>query len=234
MRLLRLPFAALLYFSVATVIAQLTVVGVLWSRGHLANDRLVQVMAIARNVDVVAMSQRIEASARSAEVEQVSFEDVIEARKLLSLDMDLREIAADKGLMDVRQWSRQVEQERQEYDSLKAGFDRQLTSVREGAIDEGLKEVQRQLESIDPKLAKDQLLRILGNDAITQETSLQFVVSMFKNMPLEKRKRILAEFKSPDEVKQLKEILDQIRLGVPDVDLIRETRKQFEAFNSRK
>lgn len=105
--------------------------------------------------------------------------------------------------------------------------------MRQGAVDEGLKEVQRQLESVDAKLAKDQILRILSNPDIPPDTSMNFIVTIFKNMPLERKKKIMGEFKSPEDRKQLNVIMNQIRLGVPDVEVIRQTRNQFEAFNSR-
>ena len=42
----------------------------------------------------------------------------------------------------------------------------------------------------------------------------------------------MGEFKTDDDRKQLNVIMNQIRLGVPDVDVIRQTREQFEAFNT--
>ena len=126
-----------------------------------------------------------------------------------------------------------LEDERRQYDALKQEFDQRIENVRQGAVDEGLKEVQRQLESVDAKLAKDQILRILGNADIPPDTSMNFVVTMFKNMPLDRKKKIMGEFKTAEDRQQLNMIMSQIRLGVPDVEVIRQAREQFEAFNSR-
>ena len=147
--------------------------------------------------------------------------------------LDLREIAADKGLIDVRQLGMLLEDERRQYDALKLEFDQRIENVRQGAVDEGLKEVQRQLESVDAKLAKDQILRILASAEIPPETFMNFVVTMFKNMPLDRKKKIMGEFKTAEERQQLNMIMNQIRLGVPDVEVIRQAREQFEAFNTR-
>ncbi|MEO8499047.1 MAG: hypothetical protein ABI614_28620 [Planctomycetota bacterium] len=234
MKLLRLPLTALTYFSVATLLAQAALVGLLYARGNLSKDKAVELVAISRDVDLASMWRELEAASKPVAVEQISFEEVLMARKQRSLDLDLREIAADKGLIDVRELAVLLEAERQQYDALKYQFDQRIENLRQGAIDGGLKEVQRQLESVDAKLAKDQILRILGNADIPPETSMQFVVAMFKNMPLDRKKKIMGEFKTDDDRKQLNVIMNQIRLGVPDVEVIRQAREQFEAFNTGK
>ena len=232
MKLFRLPLTALTLLSVATVIAQVAMLGMLYARGNLSQAKVVEVIAISKDVDLETMWQKLEAASKPVEVEQVSFEEVLTARKHLSLDLDLREIAADKGLIDVRQLGILLEDERRQYDTLKQEFDQRIENVRLGAVDEGLKEVQRQLESVDAKLAKDQVLRILGNADLPPETSMNFVVTMFKNMPLDRKKKIMGEFKTAEDRQQLNMIMSQIRLGVPDVEVIRQAREQFEAFNS--
>jgi hypothetical protein len=47
-------------------------------------------------------------------------------------------------------------------------------------------------------------------------------------MPLDKRKKILAEFKTPEEVEQLHEVLRVVRLGGSDTELLQETRSQLQ------
>jgi hypothetical protein len=63
------------------------------------------------------------------------------------------------------------------------------------------------------------------------ETVKRDVVTILKAMPLDKRKKILAEFKSEEEAEKLHDILKQIREGVPDTALIRETRAQLAKFS---
>ena len=233
MKLVHLPLTGFAYFSVATILAQAALLGVLYARGNLSRAKTIDLVAISQDVDLQTMWRKLEAASKPVAFEQVSFEEVLTARKHLSLDLDLREIAADKGLIDVRQLAVLLEDERRQYETLKYEFDQRIENVRQGAVDEGLKEVQRQLESVDAKLAKDQILRILGNTEIPQDTSMNFVVTMFKNMPLERKKKIMGEFKTAEDRQQLNMIMSQIRLGVPDVEVIRQTREQFEAFNSR-
>ncbi len=233
MKISRTAPTSLKYFCIATILAQAALFGVLFARGNMSRDKAVDLVAIAHDVDLVSMWHRLEAASKPVEVEQVSFEEVLTARKHLSLDFDLREIAADKGLIDVRHLGLLLEEERRQYAVLKYQFDQRIEDVRQGAVDEGLKEVQRQLESVDAKLAKDQILRILDDQDLAEDDSMRFVVTMFKSMSLDRKRKIMREFKTPDERTQLNQIMGKIREGVPDVQVIRQTRDQFEAFNTR-
>ncbi len=52
-------------------------------------------------------------------------------------------------------------------------------------------------------------------------------------MSLEHRKKIFAQFINPREAEQLGDILKLIRLGIPEMNLILETREKLEQFNRR-
>jgi hypothetical protein len=64
---------------------------------------------------------------------------------------------------------------------------------------------------------------------VPPETALNQVVAIFKNMSLDHRKKIIAEFKE-DDAPRLQEILRQIRLGMPEVKLLRDTRVKLQEF----
>lgn len=233
MKLLRFPILILIYFSLATVIAEVGAVAVVWAKGNLNQDTGYQLLAIAHDVDLRALWEQMQARVQPIKEAQISYEEVREARTLVGLNLDLKEMAMEKGLNDMRQLHAALSGERQQYKELKDSFDLQLQQLRQGAADRALQDVQHQLESVHPKMAKDQLLRILDDPTIEPETSLQVVVTILKAMPLDKRKRILAVFKDADDLERLHEILTQIRRGVPDVDLIRQYRSQLERFNTR-
>jgi hypothetical protein len=57
---------------------------------------------------------------------------------------------------------------------------------------------------------------------------MEDVVRILKAMPLDKRKKILAEFKTPEEVEKFAEILRVVRLGGSDTELLRDTRSQLQ------
>lgn len=232
MKSLKYPILLMIYFSVATIAAETAAIGMLWAKGALDQERIFRLLAIAHDVDLQANRRKLESRVLPIHNEQLSFAEVQTARTYASLDLDLRETAADKGLMDIRELSDEFNLEWSQYRELKDRFDLRLKQIRQGAVDQSLKDVQRQLESVHPRLAKDQILRILDDTKVDPDASTQFVVTIFKAMPSDKRKRIAAEFKDSDSEK-LHEIIRHVRLGVPDVELFRNTRRQLQRFEAQ-
>ena len=69
-----------------------------------------------------------------------------------------------------------------------------------------------------------------GNDV----RAMNDVVRMIKAMPLDKRKKIMGEFKTAQESEKLKEILREIRLSPVEMDLLRDSRKQLEGDGNKR
>lgn len=231
-KLLGLIPAAILYFCAATVIAQVAAIGVLASQGVLTKPRVMQCLAALYGVNIHELEQKTAEANQLPPQEQPAFAEVIKQRALASRDLDLRETAVDKALVDVRALTAQLKTERERYDQLKQQFDARLAQLEQVSTDTSLQEVQRTLEVIQPKQAKDQILRMLDEaDTEDQERVTRDVVTILKQMSLDKRKKILGEFKSEEEAEKLHELLKQIREGVPDTTLIRETRAQLAQFS---
>jgi hypothetical protein len=163
-----------------------------------------------------------------ADAEQPSFDQMVQAHVRASLDLDLRESAIDKSLLDLRATETQIKTERERLDLWKTDFDQRLANLETAGTDSALVEVQRTLEAMSPKQAKDQVLRMLEEAPTAEDDPMQDVVAIFKALPETKQKKLFAEFKTPDELEQLAEILQQIRLGLPDSELIRDTRSQLQ------
>ena len=230
MNLLKLPWLALVYLSVATVLAEAAALAVVWTKGNLTQDTAFQIMAVANDVDLHAVRRRQERDKAITPPTYVSTEQLEEALNAAALDLTMREIAIDKGLIDIREISARFNQQWDEYKQLKDDFDWRLEQLRQGATDQAVKDVQHQLQSLHPKLAKSQILKIMDDQSLDSEESLQFVVAVFKGMPIKKRKRIIEEFRVED-TERLHEILRQIRKGEPDVGLFRETRHNLKRFD---
>ena len=145
-----------------------------------------------------------------------------------SLDLDLRESAIDKALGDLRTIETSLQNETKRLDSWKESFDKRLSDLQTAAADSSLREVQQTLEVIQAKQAKEQLIKMLEEPKSATDDPIEDVVRILKAMPLDKRKKILAEFKTPEETVMLAEILRVIRLGGSDSELLRDTRSQLQ------
>ncbi|HTN74856.1 MAG TPA: hypothetical protein VL096_06400 [Pirellulaceae bacterium] len=224
--------SALLYFCLATVLVQVGAIGVLSAQGLLTQEKIFQCLAAFYGVNLHEIEEKANAANAPPPDEQPAFEEVIKKRALASRDLVLREAAIDKALVDVRALTAQLKTERERYDQLKQQFDARLAQLEQVFTDTSLQEVQRTLEVMQPKQAKDQILRMLEEVTEAEKEKVnRDVVTMLKAMPLDKRKKIVSEFKTPEEAEKLHDILKQIREGVPDTTLIRETRAQLAAFS---
>jgi hypothetical protein len=232
MKLLKLIPAALLYFCVATVLAQVGAGVYLVATGALTQEKMYQCLAAFYGVNLHEIEQKAAQAHEPPPNEQPDFAEVIKQRALASRDLDLRETAVDKALVDVRALTAQLKTERARYDQLKLQFDARLAELEQVSTDNALQEVQRTLEVIQPKQAKDQILRMLEEAKPEERAAVdRDVITILKAMPLDKRKKIIGEFKTEEEAQKLHDILQQIREGVPETALIRDTRAQLARFS---
>jgi len=228
MKILNLLIQLFAAVCVATVVAQGVGLGVLWSGGHLTKDKRFLLASIFYDVSLEDMKAERYKEQMRPDTEQASMEAVVETRAMASLNLQLRETAVSKGLLDLRAIEQSLRVDRTRYDQLKTAFDARLAELEESLLNEAILEVQRTLEALQPRQAKDQILMMLEEDeANGGDSAMQDVVAILKSMPLDKRRKILGEFKNGDEPEKLHEILRQIRIGEPDVSLIRQTREEL-------
>ena len=232
MSVLRIPVLALVYFSVATVLAEAGLLLAIAAKNGLGQERLIQLMAVAYDVDLHSMWVQMEAKSQPISDSEVSHNEVVDRRQEISLDLDLLEMATEKGLRDMHQLGVLLGKERERYNRLRDDYEKQEKNIELGAADQKLLDMQQRLQAMQPKQAKGQIERFLDEESEDYEKSLQIVVTIVKAMPLEKRKKILAEFDTGADKERLHEILRRIRLGVPNVQLIRKTRDQVQLFTN--
>lgn len=226
MKLLAPLAAAFKYFCVASVLAQVAIGAWLASSGRLETRRVRRAFAEAYGV-----ADRPAAKETQGDQEQIaerpSYEEVGVARFRQALDLDLRETNLEKALVEYRRQADENKTDRARYDRVKADFDRVRASQLGLASNPQLQEVRRTLEVVKPAQAKEELRMMLADG------SQREVVALLKSMPLARRKKIVAEFKATREADELEKVFNDIRLGEPEVDLIRQTRAELKALGAR-
>jgi hypothetical protein len=205
--------SALAAFCVATVMTQVILTGYLAARGALTAETASKLLALMNGIDITG--NRLQQILRdSADGEQPDFDEILEARKMQSYDMDMRLRSQQEFRDQISTMLAELREERDRFDSRLASFRRELQDLRTGAQKEGLQDVQRTLQSLDPVQAKEQLMIMYDDERIDD------VVTIVQAMSTEKRKDILAEFVSKDEADKLAEILRRISEGMPTSSLI--------------
>jgi hypothetical protein len=216
----------LVAFALGTFVTLVILLATLWWKGALADERLLGMVAAMQGIRPVPPGGRD--NTLNPDAEQPSLDQILQARLRTSLDLDLRESAIDKALGDLRAIEEQIKTESGRLDHWKKDFDHRLARLETAATEAALLELQRTLEAIQPKQAKDQIMKMLDERPTDYDQPVQDVVTIMKAMPLDKRRKILGEFKSEPEIERLAEILREIRLGTPDTELIRGTRSQLQ------
>ena len=211
--------------GIGTLITVMVIAAMLWWKGTLKDERLLDMLAALQGIKPPPPAGL---SALHVDSEQPSLDQILGSRMKASLDLDLRESAIDKGLGDLRTIETALQNETKRLDSWKQSFDKRLSDLQTAAADSALREIQQTLEVIPPKQAKEQLIKMLEEPKTPTDDPVEDVVRILKAMPLDKRKKILQAFNTPEENKILSEILHVIRLGGSDAELLRDTRSQLQ------
>lgn len=216
MRLLTKLFVA---FCIGTVLAQGIILAMAAARGNLNKVTFYKAVALLNGVDITG-DQLQKMLKESQQTPNPTYEDVESERASQSKSLDMRE-------RSIQQYKRQVEELLSEHKLVIADFDRRknefyrfLETAEQDLANESLKEVQRTLETLTPMAAKDQLKKFLDAEKMND------VVAIVKGMPLDKRKKVLGEFTTEEEITQLNDILSTLRRGDPKAGLIEKARAE--------
>ncbi|MEM1068779.1 MAG: hypothetical protein AAGI63_07780 [Planctomycetota bacterium] len=202
-------------FCVATVLTQMILLAYFVVQGNLNGDTSTQIIALLNGIDI--SGNRLQQVLRASEDrEQPDFDEILEARKLKSYDMDMRLRSQKMFREDLSTMLAELTKERTRFDERLVSFQQELDEIRQGAQKAGLQDVQRTIQSLDAEQAKQQLLIMYEDERIDE------VVTIVQAMSTDKRKDILAEFTSKDEADKLAEILRRIGQGMPTTTLIDE------------
>lgn len=210
-RLMRGLWGLVLYFALATLIAQTIMALYAVRTWGIDAARLRQVLAVARGETHTAAASP-PAAAEKPEIP--SYQQVLEARALRDINLRLREEALAHALADLRNSQQKLAEDLKRFKVQRADYEKQLAELQSGNVAAGREEVRRILQSVRPKQAKEILMQMLDNKE-TQE-----VVALLTGMTDSKRAKILGEFKTPEETQKIEEVLRLIRQGEPKAGVV--------------
>lgn len=205
-------------FCVATVLTELLVIGVLAARGALNSETSVKIVALANGIDITGNQLR-QLLEQSESAETPSFEEVLEKRAQMGLDIDVRLQSQMHFHQQLQRMLRNLQEKEQRFDVRREAFNKKLDELEQGIREEGMQEIQRTLEVLDPPQAKSQLVMMYDDGEIDT------VVNIVQAMPTDKRKKILGEFVGPEETEKLYEVLRRLGEGDPKHSLIEQARQ---------
>ncbi|MEM9826107.1 MAG: hypothetical protein AAF958_05935 [Planctomycetota bacterium] len=202
---------------VATLLTQIILLGYFASKGTLSGKTITQVLALMNGIDITG--GRLQAIMQQSEDrEEPNFEEILQARKLESYDMDLRMSSQKMFDEELRIMLADLREDRDRLNQRLDAFRKELGEIEQEALDDGLRNAARMIQSLEPAMAKEQLL-IMLNDKREND-----VITIIKAMPPDLRRDILAEFDGNKDQETLAEIFRLIAEGRPTTTLIDQAR----------
>jgi hypothetical protein len=217
------------YLSVGTVIAAAIILAYAATHGYLDKEKLARMADVARGVEPVAAPAAV-TKKQVESPEQPSFDDIERIRGIKARNLELREQAVKSEFDRIEFEKKLITKKYEQYERLKDNFDEKfLNNKKNETVNEGREKIRLIWENMKPKQVKEEIMKMLDDPAETNEA-----VSILASVATSKQAKIIAEFKTDEELKKLDEVLRMIRQGVPDVlpiDRAREELKQFDPKN---
>ena len=203
-------------FCVATVLTQVILLSYFLIQGTLNRNSTIQLIALVNGIDVTG--RRLQEIYQQGEnYEQPSYAEILAERKMTSLDMDIRLRSQQQFRDEISVMLADLRTDQDRFSDRLLAFRNELKEINEEAEDNGLQDVQRTLQSLEPEQAKEQLLIMYDDKRIDD------VVTILQAMSTDARRDILAEFTTPADVEILADILRRISEGMPISSLIQKT-----------
>ena len=217
------------YFCVATVIAEMIGIGILFNHGILNDSMVRQLMAVVYGINEDLLEEA-EFGDLPKKTPLFEFQPAQERKSSKRLKLTRREEIIDLALADLLYIERQISDEKKEYEDLRQRFDDHFNRIRGAASNQSLVEVRETIQAMRPRQAADQIILLMKESG--DEAGGSDAVTIIKSMPQSVRKKILAEFKDEQQV-YLEKIVSQIQSGVPEIPLIRQTRDELGQLEKR-
>lgn len=208
-RLLGTLGSLLLYFALATTIAEAIIFAYCWSKWRLDRNKLMQIAAVAQGVDLVGLKAEAQPTPEEASGEQPSYQQVVQARALKLRNIELREQSLKNGVEQLRAEQQSLSDDKIRYQKQRQEYESQLAALTKESESTGVEQTRGILAKLAPKQAKELLLGML------KKNEMPAVVMLLQDMSDSSRAKILKEFKTPEETEKLDDVLRQIRQGMP-------------------
>ncbi len=204
---------------VGTVLTQLLIAGVLAARGNLNGDSMTKMVALSHGIDITG--NRLQTMLNRAQnATTPSYNEILQKRYEESLDAELRLENQSNFSEQLQVQLRDLRIREERFDARRDAFNAKLAEMEAGIRDEGLQQLKKTLEVLEPNIAKSQLSLLYADGEIDT------VVNIIQAIAADKRKKIIGEFTSPEDQEKLAEILRRIGQGEPKKSLIEDAKQE--------
>ncbi|GEM_PF-674495 len=226
LKLLSGMISLFIYFCMGTVLVETGIGGYLWYNGTFTaqrNENAVKVLYGLEKTEIAG-----ELIENSLAPPPRSYDEIRHHRSKITMDQDLRESSMRAGVDDLSYIDKAFDERKRRFTKLRQNFEQSYSQLQGAATNQSLVKMCETINALKPDQAVDQIIRMLDLSQSTQDPSLRNdMVTILKTLPAASQKKLLAEFKAEERAPYLAAMLNQIRLGMPDISVIRETREEL-------
>ena len=204
-------------FCIATVVAQLLIVGIMAAKGNLHRETMTQALALVNGIDVTGASLE-KVVKTTQEQPSPTYEEVLKQRAMMSQELQGRQDAIARESEFLKKFSDDLKKEVAAFDKRREEFFSKVDQMEKANIDQSMQKVLGLIEDLAPDQAKEQLKQMLANDR------MEDVVAIIKGMSSAKRKKILGEFTDQADADKLHQVLMRMLAGEPVNGIIQEAK----------
>lgn len=195
-------------FCMATIIAQLIILGIMAAKGNLHHDTMTQALALVNGIDVTGAN--LEKVVKTTQEQPLpTHEEVLEKRAMLSQVLQLQQDALARERDSLKKERSELEQALKDFDARREEFFTMKNDYEKKKGSESLQLIQKIFEDLAPDQAKEQLTQMLA------KKRMEDVVAIIKVMSPAKRKKILGEFADQASADSLHGVLIRMLEGDP-------------------
>lgn len=207
MRLLEAILSALVYFLAAMALGGLCLFIHLWFAWKLTPEKIHTAVAAARGTLPPPVTSVAGPVGPKEPLEEPSYQDILEKRASVYRDLELKEKMLNSLKDELLTREATLTKKENSLTQREKTLEERLAQVKEEVENAGLEAVRRTLESLRPAQAKELIQEMLARNENDQ------VVTLLQGMNDSKRARIIGEFRTPDEMAKIADILRQLREG---------------------
>ncbi len=207
MRFLETILSVLLYFFAAMAIGALCLFIHLWFAWKLTPEKIRTAIAAARGTLPPPVTAIAGPVGPKEPAEEPSYSDILAKRASSYRDLELKEKMLASLKDELLQWETTLSKKEEVLGQQEKAFQERLAQMKAEAESAGLEAVRRTLESLRPTQAKQLIEEMLAQKEEDQ------VVTLLQGMSDSKRARIIAEFRTEEEMARIAEVLRRLRQG---------------------
>ncbi len=192
------------YLATATVITIVVGVGYLYYTDRLNDEKTFRMVALLQDVDLQQLSEAHRDAEPEVPAEEPSLDEVIQHQQVLDRNYEVKLLSLQRGRQEYEHQLQQLKEQTERYDRLAQDWENTLKQQEELTTQENVAKVVRDLEQVQPTIAKDLLLRWLD------EGRMDDVILLMGKISPNKMGKILKAFETAEELDKLHEIHQRI------------------------